>query len=487
MTGIERLPSGAYRVRVRYRKETLSGTVPTVEDARSLRDEIKRRIIDGELLPTKGKSAKEMGPRFLGSRSDNRSADDDSSRWHRHIATSSWARKPLASVSKADGVSWLRELKRKRLTWEEDQGGRRSERLSWQSRKHCLNLARRFFAWAAEQDIIAANPFAGLLVERKDGDEDGGYQETWYLDADEQTRLLKVWDDFKDTRRREKWIVAFALGTGLRESEQWCLHLSDVHVDAEDPHIVVRFGTWDREKDRYRSPKGRKGEKRARVVPLFGLALEAARTWLGQLSTYAPKNPLGLMFPTERGARRDRPPRSWPDAIASFGAVPRIGRGPWWHLLRHTCASSMVSGWWGMRWSLEDVSKVLGHTDVRTTQIYAHLAPRAVADTAARAQAAYVLRGHAAATALRRGSASVRNHGRARQDSNLRHSASKAVESATFAEESARHGRDVAAIVHVLRDLRDGSYEPDAPIAHGLSLALEALLAKPDDGRLVAG
>lgn len=170
-----------------------------------------------------------------------------------------------------------------------------------------------------------------------------GYQETWYLDLGEQLRFASVWDSFQDTRRRERAIVELALATGLREGEQWCLHLADVHVDGPSPHVVVRYGSWDREAERYRTPKGRKASKRLRVVPHK------------------------LMFPTERGARREKPPRSWGDAVEAFGAVPRIGRTPWWHLLRHTFASSLVSGWWGMRWSIEDVSKVLGHTDIRTT------------------------------------------------------------------------------------------------------------------------
>ena len=94
--------------------------------------------------------------------------------------------------------------------------------------------------------------------------------------------------------------------------------------------------------------------------------------------------------------------------------------------------------WWGMRWSLEDVQRVLGHTDLRTTQIYAHLAPSAVAGTAARAQEAFALRRHAAAegVGLRRHAAvtpkttirpSARNLGRVRQDSNLRPTAPEAV------------------------------------------------------------
>jgi site-specific recombinase XerD len=483
MNCIEPLPSGSYRVRVRYRGELVTGTVPTVDDARQLRDEFKRRIIDGDLAPTHGKSAKELGPRFLASRADNRSVDDDTGRWHRHVATASWARRQLASVTRADGAAWLKELRRRRTepppnSDPKRRGGRRCEKLSWQTRKHCLNLARAFFAWAVEHEVVTANPFAGLTVERQDGDEDGGYQESWYLDADDQKRFLACWDKLKDTRRREKAIVAFALGTGLREGEQWCLHLADVHVDGEDPHVVVRFGSWDPVKKRYRSPKGRKGEKRARVVPLFGLALASAKEWLAQLPLYAPKNPLGLLFPTERGSRRVKPPRSWAAVVEAFGAVPRIGRAPWWHLLRHTCASSLVSGWWGMRWSLEDVSKVLGHTDVRTTQIYAHLTPRAVQDTAARAHAAYAAKCHASATPRRGARASARDHGHARFDSNERHPASKAWESSYFAAESARHGTDVAAIVHVLRDIAEGRYVPNAPIAHGLSVALELVAAR---------
>ena len=93
--------------------------------------------------------------------------------------------------------------------------------------------------------------------------------------------------------------------------------------------------------------------------------------------------------PADRRADRT-PPRSWKCVVDAFGAVPRIDDKPWWHLLRHTCVSSLVSGAWGHRWSLEDVQRVLGHTDIRTTQIYAHLAPAAVQSTATLADAAFV-------------------------------------------------------------------------------------------------
>ena len=50
--------------------------------------------------------------------------------------------------------------------------------------------------------------------------------------------------------------------------------------------------------------------------------------------------------------------------------------------LYNTCASSLVSGWWGRRWSLEEVRELLGHADLHTTQRYAHLASDAMAEAA---------------------------------------------------------------------------------------------------------
>ena len=432
---ISLLPSGTYRIRIKYRGDVVSDVAATMEEAIAVRDAIRRQIVDGELVPTKGVNALQLRGRFLGSRNGNRDADNDSSRWDQHIARAPWARKALAAVTRSDGVAWLRLLKRTRVRYDpEKQGYREPRMLGWQTRKHCLNLARAFFRWAIDEEVygITSNPFAGLRVEREDGDEDAGYQEGWYLDRDEQARFFALWDEpsleLDATDRAEKWIAMFATGSGVRQGEAWCLHLADVHV-AEDepcPRIEVRFGSWDPVKQRYRAPKGRKGEKKKRTVHLHGLALEAARAWLAILPSYAPENPLGLMFPTERGARRTGAPRSWAKVVEAFGEIPRVGRPVWWHLLRHTCASSLISGWWGMRWSLEEVSKVLGHTDIRTTQIYAHLAPSALEQTALRAQAAYVARGHAGATDASQSSLSAGNDWHARRDSNPRHSASKA-------------------------------------------------------------
>jgi len=59
------------------------------------------------------------------------------------------------------------------------------------------------------------------------------------------------------------------------------------------------------------------------------------------------------------------------DAVAKFtDGQPGRATGRAWHLLRHTFASRAVQR--GVK--LQKVSQWLGHTDMRTTQIYAHLA-----------------------------------------------------------------------------------------------------------------
>jgi site-specific recombinase XerD len=56
------------------------------------------------------------------------------------------------------------------------------------------------------------------------------------------------------------------------------------------------------------------------------------------------------------------------------------------HDLRHTCASHLVSGSWGRAWRLEEVCDVLGHSELKTTQRYAHLSPESILGAAEQAR-----------------------------------------------------------------------------------------------------
>jgi integrase len=122
---------------------------------------------------------------------------------------------------------------------------------------------------------------------------------------------------------------------------------------------------------RSRSGPFRTSPSAIRRVELFGLGLDAARRWMERLPTYAKTNPHGIVFATARGCRRPKGRfRYWKQYLKAIGITRRVR----FHDLRHTCASSLVAGWWGRAWRLEEVKVMLGHYSVTMTERYAHLA-----------------------------------------------------------------------------------------------------------------
>ena len=177
-----------------------------------------------------------------------------------------------------------------------------------------------------------------------------------YLTFDEIEQAMKI--------ARETGIeneVQLALTTGLRLSEMIRLKWADVKLG--EKMLIVR----------------KSKSHRQRAVPLCPSALEAfARQ-------QAVSENLIYVFPgrqTFRGGEKLLPkPRKiqwWgraikpvQEAVAAFlvdVGARSTGRG--WHMLRHTFAS--VAAQRGV--SLYKIAQWLGHTDTRTTAIYAHLA-----------------------------------------------------------------------------------------------------------------
>src|SRR5258708_4556261 len=177
----------------------------------------------------------------------------------------------------------------------------------------------------------------------------------------------------------------------MRSGEMAALRLADVHVDGADPYVTVRYGGPSHKPTKW---------GRIRQIPLFGRAMAALRRWLDVLPSYAPKNPHGLLFPAHHGGFRNHdhllrwgvwkgvPARGKPGDrnyhAATIGVLERAGitRPFRWHGLRHACASSLISGWWGRHWTLKEVCDLLGHRSITTTERYAHLADTALKQAA---------------------------------------------------------------------------------------------------------
>jgi integrase len=323
-------------------------------------------------------------------RRGNRNFAGDMSRFNTHVATAAFAKLPITEVDPPDLVEWLHVLRTKKVGHKPGQKARSSSTtLSWQTRKHALNLVRILFADAVQVGLCKTNPALGLHVKKTDADRGDQVPEDWPFKPHEiATMNAALGED------PERWLITFAIGTGLRQGEQANLHLVDVHLEApEGPHVVVRYGGFTKRK--LTTPKTR----RSRKVPLFGVGLEALKRWLDILPTYAPHNPLGLVFPkpemksvegkrgSKGGFRRQKGKmgRGW---LTAKKALP-AGRPAWWHLLRHTCATALLCGWWGRKWSLGEVGKLLGHSSVRTTEMYAHLLDSTLADLAAETDRAW--------------------------------------------------------------------------------------------------
>lgn len=319
--------------------------------------------------------------------------------WATHVENAAIASMPLVELRRGDVLAWLDVICAKRIQGAHARGHRRGKRLSRSRVQNTLNVLRLVLAAAVEREIVSVNVALGVRVPKRVS----RTREPWtYLRADELGRLLTPRAELPE---RDRLWMQFAIGTGVREGEQFNLRLVDLVTVGDEPGFWVRYGSRDR------GPKNTRGaESKIRWVPLFGLGLEAARAWLAMLPSYCPKNPLGLVFPGPTGARKnagkhlhrtERPrlengklgkPRGvnpLPVYFVAAGIVRGEGEvSVTWHSFRHTCAAALVSGYWSpRRWSLAEVCALLGHESITTTERYAHLAQSALKQAAAETRA----------------------------------------------------------------------------------------------------
>lgn len=319
---IEQLPSGKWRARKKdptTNRYVSLGTFDTEQEA---------ELALARPIPKPGAiTLVEYGDRYLLRRRDEVTDwKNDEGRWRSYIEPA-----PIGSVA-------LRLLRRRHVKdW---LGWLSSKKLAAQTKRNALNLLRGALNAALDDELLEVNPAREVKIPRKAIHEDS--EQKWdILYPDEQLALLNAVPV-------EEWhMIAFALGTGMRPSEMWRLLLADVNLDERE--ALIR--------------KSKTG--RPRRVALFGVSVDAAREAIDRQ-----RRGCTFAFPSPRHNRQRtrEAPVGWHRWVKAAGIERRIR----FYDLRHTCATSLLAGWWGRKWTLDEVAQLLGHASTTTTERYAH-------------------------------------------------------------------------------------------------------------------
>jgi len=141
-------------------------------------------------------------------------------------------------------------------------------------------------------------------------------------------------------------LVLVALNCGLRRGELFSLHWENVRLDEKWLTVIAATA--------------KSGQTRR--IPLNNEALAVLTTWRDRQTDTS-----GLVFSGADGARLTNITKSWNRVVKSAGVT-----GFHFHDLRHSFASKLVQA--GV--NLNTVRELLGHKDLETTQMYAHLDPQ---------------------------------------------------------------------------------------------------------------
>jgi integrase len=210
----------------------------TYEEAETLLNAAMLELAEGRMVEPGTETLRGFGLDFLDDRESAGVADvgTDRSRWKQHIEAAHFIDWPLGSVAPHDVREWLSSVSRKSVArgFRHKKASRR--KLSRTTVQNTLNLLRCCFTAAVEADHIETNPAREVAVP----DGPGRTHEPWtYLEPKEQEALL----DCESIPEAVRLLIAFAVGTGMRQGEIWNLETRDVCMS--ENRVIVRYGSLD--------------------------------------------------------------------------------------------------------------------------------------------------------------------------------------------------------------------------------------------------
>lgn len=266
-----------------------------------------------------------------------------------------WGDVPLADIKRADVQKWVMDVLAENVGTDEDPAYR-----SPATARRVLTPFAASLAAAIDAEVLVVNPALRIKIPPAPP------VPHVFLTRDEYARLAA------ETWGQDRAVLDLLVGTGMRWGELAALHIHS--LDLARGLVTIADVTDGVEVKPY--PKGR----RQRVVPLLQWmvdALEVPEPRACGLKHRGRRGcPSGLLLPTLAGHVRDD--RNFSRRVLQ-PALKRAGLedlGVSLHDLRHTYASWLVQD--GV--PLSRVAELLGHSSVRTTEIYAHFAPAQASD-----------------------------------------------------------------------------------------------------------
>jgi site-specific recombinase XerD len=240
------------------------------------------------------------------------------------------------------GVAFAESMSAAAGTPAADKPGTRPYARSTVGRK--LSVVRSFLRFCEDNDLLQASPAAGV------GSPKLPRRLPQVLTADQVAGLLETIAGSTPLELRDRALFELIYSSGLRCQEALDLRLRDVSVDSRE--IRARG-------------KGRK----VRVVPVGAPALCALARYLDEgrarLVTGGAEEDHVFLSRTGRPLSSSDVRRRLARYLAAAG-VPR-GTSP--HTLRHSFATHLLEGGADLR----VIQELLGHSSLRTTQVYAHV------------------------------------------------------------------------------------------------------------------
>jgi integrase len=232
-----------------------------------------------------------------------------------------WASRRADSITKQEIVRWLQSEKVAR-DWSIATTNR------WQA---CFSLV---FRVGIDNEKIATNPASRI---RRKAEENHKLR---FLTDEEEEKIRAVL-----ASKHSTYLPAFlfSINTGLRASEQWRLHWTD--IDLNRKQLTVR------------KQKSRKGERHVSLNPV---ALEALA------SLHHSSRDKGHVFLNSDGAPM-KSHRDWFDPAVKVAGVQDYT----WHCNRHTFASRLAMAAIDIR----TIAQLMGHRTIQMSMRYAHLSP----------------------------------------------------------------------------------------------------------------